>query len=62
MRTGNVDDQKGVQDEFAEHVPVVLEDMSANDTSQHGRKLSANYLKHLLNVEDEDNAESETRI
>ena len=26
--------------------------MSANDTSQHGRKLSVNYLKHLLNVQD----------
>ena len=52
MSTGNVDALKEVQDEFGEHVPVVLEDMSANDTSQHGRKLSANYLKHLLNVQD----------
>ena len=52
VRTGNVDALKEVQDEFGEHVPVVLEDMSADDTSQHGRKLSANYLKHLLNVQD----------
>ena len=52
MSTGNVDALKEVQDAFGEHVPVVLEDMSANDTSQHGRKLSANYLKHLLNVQD----------
>ena len=29
---------------------VILEELSANDVSQHGRKLSPNYMKHLLVV------------
>ncbi len=52
ISTGNVDALKALQHEFAQYVPVILEDMSADDTSQHGRKLSANYLKHLLDVPD----------
>ena len=52
LGTGNLDALKTVQHEFAEYVPVILEELSADDTSQHGRKLSANYLKELLNVPD----------
>ena len=52
MSTGCVDELKAAQNEFAERVPVVLEELGANDVSQHGRPLSANYLKNLLNVPD----------
>ena len=31
---------------------MILEELRADDTSQHWRKLSANYLKELLNVPD----------
>ena len=52
VSTGCVDELKAAQNEFAERVPVVLEELGANDVSQHGRPLSANYLKNLLNVPD----------
>ena len=41
---------KGVQDEFDTYVTVILEEFSPDDVAQHGRKLSANYLKQLLDV------------
>ena len=41
---------KGVQDEFERLVPVIFEELSADDVAQNGKKLSANYFKHLLDV------------
>ena len=38
--------------EFQKFVPVILEDLAANDESQHGKRLSPNYLKSLFNVKD----------
>ena len=52
ISTGNIDALKAVQHEFAEYVPVILEEISAGNTSQHRRMLSANYLKHLFDVAD----------
>ena len=42
---------KHVQDEFDSLVTIIFEELSADDVSQNGRKLSANYLKHLLDVQ-----------
>ena len=50
VSTGDVDARNAIQHEFAQYVPVILEDMSADDTSQHGCKLSANYLKDLFDA------------
>ena len=33
-------------------MPVILEELSAADVSQQGRKMSANYLKQLLEIRD----------
>ena len=52
VSAGNVDELKAAQHEFEEGVPIILEELGANDVSQHGRRLSANYLKNLLNVPD----------
>ena len=41
---------KKVQDEFDRLVPVIFEEFSADDVAQNGKKLSANYFKHLLDV------------
>ena len=41
---------KAVQEEFERLVPIIFEDMSAGDVSQHGKKLSANYFKHLFDA------------
>ena len=46
------DAMRTARDEMERYVPVVFEDMRADDESQHGKKLTANYLKHLLNVPD----------
>ena len=42
---------KHVQDEFERLVTVIFEELSADDVAQNGKKLSANYFKHLLDVE-----------
>ena len=42
---------KKVQDEFERLVPVIFEEFSANDVAQNGKRLSANYFKHLLDVQ-----------
>ena len=39
-------------EEFRSFVPVVFEELTVNDVSQHGRKLGTSFLKHLLNVRD----------
>ena len=52
ISTGNVEALKIVQKEFDERDPVILEELSADDVSQHGRGLSANYLKNLFDVPD----------
>jgi hypothetical protein len=39
-------------EEFRRFVPVVFEELTVNDVSQHGRKLGTSFLKHLLNVRD----------
>lgn len=39
-------------EEFRSCVPVVFEELTVNDVSQHGRKLGTSFLKHLLNVRD----------
>ena len=39
-------------EEFRRCVPVVFEELTVNDVSQHGRKLGTSFLKHLLNVRD----------
>ena len=41
---------KKVQEEFERLVPVIFEEFSADDVAQNGKKLSANYFKHLLDV------------
>ena len=35
-------------EEFRSFVPVVFEELTVNDVSQHGRKLGTSFLKHLL--------------
>ena len=52
VSTDNVDALKVAQYVFDEYVPIVLEELRADDISQHGRRLSANYLKDLFNVLD----------
>ena len=42
---------KHVQEEFESLVTIIFEELSAGDVSQNGKKLSANYLKHLLDVQ-----------
>ena len=42
---------KKVQDEFERLVPVIFEEFSANDVAQNGKRLTANYFKHLLDVQ-----------
>ena len=37
--------------EFESLVTIIFEELSADDVSQNGRKLSANYLKHFLDVQ-----------
>ena len=39
-------------EEFHRCVPVIFEELTVNDVSQHGRKLGTSFLKHLLNVRD----------
>ena len=41
---------KKVQFKFDRLVTVIFEEFSADDVSQHGKMLSANYFKHLLDV------------
>ena len=41
---------KKVQDEFDRLVTVIFEEFSADDVAQHGKRLSVNYFKHLLDV------------
>ena len=41
---------KKAQDEFDRLVTVIFEEFSADDVAQHGKELSANYFKHLLDV------------
>ena len=43
---------KPAQEYFGKCVPVILEELSAADVSQHGRKMSANYLKQLFEIRD----------
>ena len=43
---------KDARQDFDRMVPVILEEMAAGDVSQHGKKLSPGYLKHLFNVRD----------
>ncbi len=52
IRASTPDALRIAKDNFDKLVPVILEDMSASDGSQHGKKLSANYLKSLFNVRD----------
>ena len=42
---------KHVQDEFERLATVIFEELSADDVAQNGKKLSANYFKHLLDLQ-----------
>ena len=50
IKASSPESLKYAQGAFGKGVVVILEELSAGDVSQHGRKLSANYMKHLLDV------------
>ena len=50
IKASSPDALRVAQLDFSPYVPIILEDWAADDVSQHGRSMSANYLKHLLDV------------
>ena len=59
-KASSPDALKPAQEYFGRCVPVILEELSAKDVSQQGRKMRANYLKQLF--ETADNAASATTV
>jgi len=51
-KASSPDALKPAQEYVGKCVPVILEELSAKDVSQHGRKMSANYLKQLFEIRD----------
>ena len=51
-KASSPDALKPAQPYFDKYVPVILEELSAADVSQHGRKMSPNYLKQLFEIRD----------
>ena len=51
-KASSPDALKPAQEYFGKCVPVILEELSAADVSQQGRKMSANYLKQLFEIRD----------
>ena len=51
-KASSPDALKPAQDYCGRCVPVILEELSAKDVSQQGRKMSANYLKQLFEMRD----------
>ena len=49
-KASSPDALKPAQEYFGKCVPVILEELSAADASQQGRKMSANYLKQLFEI------------
>ena len=50
IKASSPESLKYARDEFGKGVVVILEELLAGDVSQNGRKLSSNYMKHLLDV------------
>ena len=50
IKASSPDALRVAQQDFGAYVPVLLEDWAADDVSQHGPSMSANYVKHLLDV------------
>ena len=51
-KASSPDALKPAQEYFGKCVPVILEELRADDVSQHGRKMSSNYLKQLFEIRD----------